>query len=94
MTRIDRLMLVVRNETKNNKLTPIHLSLYLALFFCWKESGYQNSFKISRKRVMVLARIHSSATYHKCIREMAEFGYIVYRPNYDHFTGSQIKLVF
>jgi hypothetical protein len=43
---------------------------------------------------MKLAHVSSSATYHKAIKQLQEFGYIHYVPSYNHFSGSQIILIF
>ena len=77
----------------DERLSPYHLSLYLALFWSWQKSGYQSSFPVCRKFLMTLAKIQSIATYHKCIREMSDFGYIEYKPSYNYYKGSRIKLL-
>ena len=41
---------------------------------------------------MKLAHIGSIATYHKCIKQLKEFGYLEYFPSYDPSLGSQIYL--
>lgn len=41
---------------------------------------------------MKVAHIGSIATYHKCIKELQQFGFIEYRPSFDPSLGSQINL--
>ena len=48
---------------------------------------------ISRKKVMQLAHINSIVTYHKCIKELQQFGYIHYRPSYHPAFGSEVRLL-
>jgi hypothetical protein len=75
------------------RLMPTHQSLYLALFFLWRQSGSADHFTISRRELMPLARLQSIATYHKCIRELKAFGYIEYHPTYNYYKGSQVSLL-
>jgi hypothetical protein len=41
---------------------------------------------------MELCKISASSTYHKTIRELHEFGYIEYRPSFNHNKRSLIRL--
>jgi hypothetical protein len=41
---------------------------------------------------MRLAKISGVATYHKAIRELDEYGYIDYKPSYNHNKGSLIQI--
>ncbi len=75
------------------RLLPTHQSLYLALFFLWRQSGGEDLFTISRKELMPLARLQSIATYHKCLRELKAFGYIEYHPTYNYYKGSKVRLL-
>jgi hypothetical protein len=41
---------------------------------------------------MKVSKIQSKATYHKCIRELNDFGYLSYHPSYNPFKGSLVYL--
>jgi len=41
---------------------------------------------------MQLSHIRSIATYHKVIKELHAFGYIIYKPSYHPKKGSEISL--
>jgi hypothetical protein len=75
------------------RLLPTHQSLFLALFFVWRQSGCTDLFTISRKELMPMARLQSIATYHKCIKELKAFGYIEYHPTYNYYRGSKVRLL-
>jgi hypothetical protein len=62
MSGMDQFMNFMKNGDKDRRLTPIHISLYTALFYCWRLNDYANFFQISRKTVMSLALIKSTAT--------------------------------
>ena len=70
-----------------------HIGTYYALIQLWLQSDQQNTFQISRRKVMALARIGSIVTYHKCIKELQLFGYIIYTPSYNPFLGSKVCLI-
>lgn len=70
-----------------------HISLYVALFQLWDIHKFQAPFCICRKDVMRLSKIKSFATYHKCIKEMHNAGFIIYSPTYNSYKGSSIEIV-
>lgn len=77
----------------NPRIGPSHISLYMALFHLYNLNGYSNPFHISRKTVMEIAKIGGFATFHKCIKDLNEFGYIQYSPSYNSAIQSQVSLV-
>ncbi|WP_299285231.1 hypothetical protein [uncultured Mucilaginibacter sp.] len=67
----------------DSRMLATHVSLFAAIFVCWQRSGFESPFPVSRKMLMSYSRISSFATYHKCIRQLDEYGYIRYRPSFD-----------
>ena len=78
--------------SNDDRVTVWHVSVYMAIFFRWRENAYKNPFAITRREIMKLAHIGSIATYHKCIKQLKEYGYLEYVPSYDPSLGSQIYL--
>ena len=78
---------------EDDRLYPSHISMYVALFQLWSSNHFQNSFRISREEVMKLSKIKSIATYHKCIKELCDAGFIIYLPSYDSYKGSLIDII-
>ncbi len=78
--------------SKDNRLNPTHISLYVALFQLWNYNRFPSEFHISREEIMNLSKIGSTATYHKCIKELNHWKYIVYSPSHNPFKGSKVKL--
>jgi hypothetical protein len=74
------------------RITVWHLSIYIAIFLRWREKGCNNWVRITRKEIMKSAHIGSTATYHKCLKQLKDFGYFDYFPSYDPSLGSQILL--
>ena len=76
----------------DRNLNPTHISLYIALFQFWNINRFQNPISITRDEVMRISKICSKATYHKCMRELNEKGYVKYEPSFNPFKGSMVIL--
>lgn len=92
MNYIKHLNGVYSQFSKDNRLNPSHISLYIALFQLWNYNRFPNEFHISREEIMKLSKIGSTATYHKCIKELNHWKYILYKPSHNPFKGSKVKL--
>jgi hypothetical protein len=79
---------LIRRMGKDQRLCATHISLFTALFICWQRGGFVSPFSFNRRELMGYSRIASVATYHKCIRELDEYGYIRYQPSYHPKLGS------
>jgi hypothetical protein len=77
---------------QDRSLNPTHISLYIALFQFWNINRFQNPISITRDEVMRISKICSKATYHKCMRELNEKGYLKYEPSFNPFKGSMVVL--
>lgn len=76
-----------------NKLNPTHISLYLALFQCWNVNRFKNPTGISREEIMKASKINSNATYHKCMKELQNLGFIEYLPTFNPHSSSNINMI-
>ena len=76
----------------DRNLNPTHISLYIALFQFWNVNRFQNPISITRDEVMRISKICSKATYHKCMRELNDKGYLKYEPSFNPFKGSMVIL--
>lgn len=77
---------------EDSRLNPTHISLYLALFQFWNLNHFQNPISISRHEMMKLSKIAAYGTYHKCIKDLQDFGYIEYLPSFNPYKGSLVHL--
>lgn len=73
-------------------LNPTHVSLYIALFQFWNCNRFKNPISINRDEVMRISKISSKATYHKCLKNLHNLGYINYEPSFNPFKGSHVIL--
>lgn len=76
----------------DSRLLPTHICLYTAMLSVWEQSRFSIPFRITRKELMRLSKLASTATYHKCLKELVRYGYIGYEPSYDYYKGSQVFL--
>ena len=76
----------------DSRLLPTHISLYIAMMSMWEQSRFSIPFRITRKELMYLSKLDSTATYHKCLKDLVNYGYINYEPSYNHYLGSRISL--
>jgi len=75
---------------EDERLSSYHISLYIALFQLWNANRFSYQFTISRTEVMRLARIGSANTYARCMKELADWGYITYQPSSNLHSGSKV----
>ena len=73
-------------------LNPTHISLYMAIFQLWNQNRFQNPIIISRDELMRISKIASTATYHKCMKDLTERGYVIYKPSFNPFKGSILEV--
>ena len=77
----------------DHRISSTHISLYMALFQLYNLNRFQNPLSITRSGVMKVAKINGLATYHKCIKDLNDFGYIQYLPSYNPAIGSLVYLI-
>ncbi len=75
------------------RINTSHISLYVSLVYYWKENDIERPVSVYSHEVMPLCKISGSATYHRCIRELNDYGYIRYVPSFNHFLGSLVYFV-
>lgn len=77
----------------DERISVWHFAVYMCFVHKWLTGGLANPIAISRKEVMQRSHIASIVTYHKCIKQLEAFDYIIYEPSYNPFTGSSIYLL-
>jgi len=83
---------VLEMLSSDDRLTVWHMCMYTAMLQIWFQSDCSNPFQISRSRILKLSHIGNIVTYHKCIKELVNFGYIKYFPSYHPLNGSKVFL--
>lgn len=89
---IKHLESVTMRMADDKNLNSSHVSMYLALFLIWNHHRFQNPLSINRSEVMKISKIGARVTYHKCITELHNWGYLKYEPSHNPLKGSLIYL--
>ena len=74
------------------RIGPSHISLFVAIMRCYKKQDYQLPLSIFSRDLMKQAKISACGTYHKCMRDLKELGYIQYIPSYNPVLGSLVYI--
>jgi hypothetical protein len=93
MDKLQQLTRYINRIISDDRLTPVHISLCMALCHTWVTSQFQLPFRISRRLLMRASRIRSKATYHKIIWELQLFGYLQYFPSYHPINASRVIIL-
>ena len=79
--------------SEDKRMSSYHISLYFALFQQWNEQRFAEQFIITRGETMEMSRLGSMNTYARCMKELAEWGYIVYKPSSNLHAGSRVSCI-
>lgn len=75
---------------KDFRISTTHIAIYAALLQYRADNGYGNPIQVFRHEVTKLAKVSSPYTYHKCIHELSDYGYIKYEPSFKKTQGSKV----
>jgi len=78
---------------EDKRLSSYHISLYFALFQQWNEQRFAEQIIITRGETMELSRLGSMNTYARCMKELAQWGYIAYIPSSNLHSGSRVTCI-
>lgn len=80
--------LFLQRLKKDPRLEVYHLVFLYVLIFEWQLGGHERALNVSRSIVMKATKIRSTATYHKYLRDLQDFGYVDYHRSYNPRFGS------
>jgi len=79
---------------KDFRISTTHIAIYASLLQYRVNNGFVNPIQVFRHEITSLAKVSSPYTYHKCIHELSDYGYIKYEPSFKKTLGSKIYFVF
>jgi hypothetical protein len=79
----EHLLQVFARLKADERITSWHISIYMSIYYLWILNGLKNPVPITRKLLMSLSHIKSAVTYHKCMNQLQQYGYITYTPSYN-----------
>ncbi len=71
------------------RISPAHVSLFLAIITTCKKQEGKMPVPIFKKNIIKQAKI-SPATFHRCINDLNNYGYVKYMPSYNSLLGSLV----
>ncbi len=92
MDYINHLQNLYRRLPEDSRLKPRHISAYLALVHLWEINRFHNPIPLEREKTMELAKIGSVSTYLKTLKELNEYGYILYNPSKSRLNGTRVTI--
>lgn len=75
---------------KDFRISTTHIAIYAALLQYRANNGFVNPIEVFRREITPIAKISSPYTYHKCIQELSDYGYIKYLRSFKKTRGSKI----
>ena len=75
------------------RISITHIGIYTALLQYRIERNFINPIHVFSHEIMSIAKLSSAITYHKCVRELSDYGYIRYEPSFNRTKGSKIYFV-
>jgi hypothetical protein len=75
---------------QDGRISITHIGIYAALLQYRIDNGFINPIQVFSHEIMQIAKISAPITYHKCVRELSEYGYINYMPSFKRNQGSKI----
>ena len=93
MNYIRHLHAFYHHVKRDDRLSATHVSLYLALFQFWNYNRFQNPFRIYREELMQLSKIGSKNTYHKCMKELHAFRYIIHHTVITKYQPIKVSMI-
>ena len=74
----------------DGRISITHIGVYAALLQYRIDKGFANPIHAFGKEIMRIAKISAPFTYHRCVKELSEYGYINYIPSFKRNQGSKI----
>jgi hypothetical protein len=80
------------SATHDARIGSGHISLFVSLYQCWLQNHGTNPVYFSKSAVMKVSKICGSATYHRNIKDLHQYGYLEYVPSYHPFGRTKVYL--
>lgn len=77
---------------KDFRISTTHIAIYAALLQFRMDKGFVNPLQAYSREIQKIAKIASPKTYHKCMRELDSYGYVIYLPTKNKNKRSKVYL--
>ncbi len=89
MTMVTVFMEQIKDDPR---IGPLHISLYMALVYSWQLQGGEGPVSFKARELLPMAKV-AAPPFHRCIRQLHSYGYIVYEPSLSPRVKSRVWLV-
>ena len=89
---IAHLNAVFEKLNEDDRVKQGHITLYLAFFQKWNREYFKKTLTINRTAIMKRAKFKSKTTYHNYLKDLNDWGYLVYFPSFHPARGSRVRL--
>ncbi|WP_423997214.1 hypothetical protein [Maribacter sp. IgM3_T14_3] len=83
---------VFEKFNEDDRVKQGHITFYLAFFQKWNREYFKKTLTINRTAIMERAKFKSKTTYHNYLKDLNDWGYLVYFPSFHPARGSRIRL--
>lgn len=74
------------------RLGPAHFSVYMSVVYLWAQQGASGPARVCGRELSQVAKIVGTTPLYRRLRELHQFGYIVYEPSYNPAERSKVFL--
>jgi hypothetical protein len=92
MSELSDISVFMDQARVDGRVGPLHVSLYVALYYCWQRQGGSGPVEFVARELMPLAKIAGFTPFHRCLKQLHTYGYIVYEPSFNPAIKSRAFL--
>ena len=92
MKEVNEISVFMEQARIDPRIGPLHISLYMAILYCWLEQGGSGPVLFTGKELRPIAKIAGETPFHRVIRQLHTYGYIVYEPSFNAAVKSRVYL--
>jgi hypothetical protein len=90
---LDLISAFLTASKEDPRIGSTHISLYTSLVYFWQKQGCDHPLSFFRRDIVPICKISGTATFHKIIKELNDFGYVKYIPSFSRYLGSLVYLM-
>jgi hypothetical protein len=92
MSKGMEIVLFMEQAKTDPRIGPLHISLYMAIFYLWVRQGRNGPAQFTARELMPAAKIMGGTAFYRYIRQLDAYGYIIYEPSFDPAVKSRAIL--
>ena len=92
MSELSEISVFMEQVQYDPRIGPLHISLYMAIVFVWARQGKPERVQVSARDLRPLAKIAGRGPFCRYIKQLHQFGYIVYEPSFNPAVKSRVML--